>query len=83
MICTLHYDDNVDERTSKPEIILFSNQTKGGFDVVDGMSGVCGTSPYHFCYNFPPHQRRVKKERKKKNYNLQTMSKFNITSLSI
>lgn len=40
MISTLHYDDNVDERTSKPEIILFCNQTKGGVDVVDGMSAL-------------------------------------------
>jgi hypothetical protein len=40
MIFTLHYDDNVDERTSKPEIIPFYKQTKGGDDVVDGMSAL-------------------------------------------
>jgi hypothetical protein len=44
MISTLHYDDNVDERTSKPEIIPFYNQTKGGVDVVDGMSALYNVS---------------------------------------
>jgi hypothetical protein len=53
MISTLHNDDNVDERTSMPEINLLYNKTKGGVDVV------CGTTSYHFCYIFPPHQRRV------------------------
>jgi hypothetical protein len=48
MISTLHYDDNVDEGTAKPENILFCNQTKSGVDVIDRMSGVCRTPPYRF-----------------------------------
>jgi hypothetical protein len=59
MISTLHYDDNIDEKTCKPETILFYNQTKDGIDEVDGISGAFWTPPYHFCYDSPPHQRRV------------------------
>lgn len=40
MISTLHYDDNIDEKTSKLEIILCYNQTKGAIDVVDKMSAL-------------------------------------------
>jgi hypothetical protein len=48
MISTLDYDDTVDERTSEPEIILFYNQTKGGADVIDGMSALYNVSrPSH------------------------------------
>jgi hypothetical protein len=65
MIYTLHYDYNANEWTTKPEIILFYHQTKGGVDVFNGMSGVCRTPPYHFCYIFPPHQRRVKTQRER------------------
>jgi hypothetical protein len=44
MIATLHYDDNVDERTSKPEIILFYNQTKSVVGIVNRMSALYSVS---------------------------------------
>jgi hypothetical protein len=43
-----------------PHYILFYSKTKGGVVAVDGISGVYGTQPYHFCYIISPHQRRVK-----------------------
>lgn len=35
VISSMHDDDQIDEKTNKPEIILDYNRTKGGVDVVD------------------------------------------------
>nr|CAI5866339.1 unnamed protein product [Callosobruchus analis] len=37
---SLHRDDNIDKETSKPEIIVTYNQTKGGVDTVDKLCSV-------------------------------------------
>lgn len=37
LISTMHHDDEIDEVTQKPEIIMEYNRTKSGVDVVDKM----------------------------------------------
>lgn len=37
LLSTMHYDDGVDRKTGKPDIIMDYNKTKGGVDVVDKM----------------------------------------------
>nr|CAI5866340.1 unnamed protein product [Callosobruchus analis] len=40
LMSSLHRDDNIDKETSKPEIIVTYNQTKGGVDTVDKLCSV-------------------------------------------
>lgn len=35
LISTLHYDDSIDDETSKPDIVIHYNKTKSGVDCVD------------------------------------------------
>ena len=37
LVSTMHHDDEIDEQTGKPDIILYYNQTKGAADAVDQM----------------------------------------------
>lgn len=37
MLSTMHFNDKINQRNNKPEMINLYNQTKGGVDVVDEM----------------------------------------------